>query len=654
MIEAVAQTLLPLASWIGFASLKSLMVIPLVLVLRRLCARWLTPQGRYGLWFALLACLAFPFGAEIGIGAAPHGATPAAVVVAPSSTADLVPPTIRIDPAPAAAAATPGMSTASNLVLMWLLGVTILAGVVSRNFLRYRGIASQAAATDSATDELFQRCKQMLGVLRRVRLLETSQVPSPVVVGYWRPTLLLPPALAAQVSSEQLRLVLLHELTHIKRHDILMNWAATVVQIAHWFNPLAWYALRVMRNDMEQACDADVLRRLSASEQTEYGDTLIRLSDLAPPRPLLVQNASVVENRSQLKARIRMIAQFKPYGLISSILGAVLIVVTSAVAVTQAASPPQPSASTAPRPTPPTTIKQAAPAAAATAAQQPAPAARSGRTTGRPVVTAEANPLDATRLPSTPFRVTYANARELAAFIQTAPGIGLLSEKGSIAVDEKTNTFFVQEDDARNIAMIGQIVATLDVPPQTVLISGVFARIDADLFQELAAGKVAGSALPPLAVLGPEQEINAALAAAEQAQRAKVISRPRFIVRNRVQSTVGAAEVPLEDNVAAGIPWNKLALSLSVTPTVAPDSRVKLDVNIIQERIGQVVVTTGGAEVPAIDTAEFRSNAFVDSGSTVMFNVTTERLTSSATGREQRLVAFVTPTIMPDPRSPTR
>jgi type II secretory pathway component HofQ len=157
-----------------------------------------------------------------------------------------------------------------------------------------------------------------------------------------------------------------------------------------------------------------------------------------------------------------------------------------------------------------------------------------------------------------------------------------------------------------------------------------------------------------MAVLGLEQEIDAALTAALQTQRAEVISRPRFIVKNRVQSTVGAAEVPLEDRVAAGIPWKKLALSLSVTPTVAPDSRVKLDVNIIQEKIGQVVVRTGGTEVPAVDTAEFRSNAFVDSGSTVMFNVTTERLTSSATGREQRLVVFVTPTIMPDLRAPNR
>src|SRR5262245_57456561 len=106
MIEAAAQSLLPLASWIGFASLKSLLVIPLVLALRQICARWLTQQGRYGLCFALIACLAIPFGAQVRIGGSEQGvATPAMTqVVTPASPVAYGPTVVSVDAAPAAAA----------------------------------------------------------------------------------------------------------------------------------------------------------------------------------------------------------------------------------------------------------------------------------------------------------------------------------------------------------------------------------------------------------------------------------------------------------------------------------------------------------------------------------------------------------------------
>lgn len=654
MIESMVQSLLPLASWIGFASLKSLLVIPLVLLLRWLCARWLTQQGRYGLWFALLACLAIPFGAQVKVGGETRAATPVTVeVVTPSNSVVDESAVISVETtaAPVTAVVTPDLSMTSTAVLVWLLGIGGLATVVVRNVRRYRRIRSRASEVDPATDALFHRCKQLLKIHRTVRLLETSQVPSPVVVGYWRPTLLLPRTLSAQLGDEQLRLVLLHELTHVQRHDILVNWVVTLVQIAHWFNPLAWYAMRVLRDDMEQACDASVLRHLSASEQTEYGDTLIRLSDLAPPRMLLVQNASVVESRSQLKSRIRMIAQFTPRGVFSSILGAALLALTAGIAVTQAASAPQPPVSAAPpasaasQPASPAATRRAAQGSTESPAPQPTPVPQARRTTERSTVAVAPN-ADAAELPATSFKLNYAHAKDLVSFIQSAPGIGFLSDKGTIAADESTNTLFVR-DNASNVATIRQIVAALDVLPQQVLISAVFAWVENDLIQELTTGRMPDGSWSPVIALGTDVE--RILATEQQARRAAVIARPRVIALNRKPVTIEQSwDLPPPQEAAAGIPFKTQKLSVSLTPTVTPDNRVTLDVDATLSKTGTVVVMTGGAQVPAIDTSQMKSKAYLESGATMMLEVTGRG--PDGTSAARRLVAIVTPTIIAPPR----
>ncbi|MEO6081299.1 MAG: M56 family metallopeptidase, partial [Steroidobacteraceae bacterium] len=333
--------LLPIASWVLFSSLKSIAIIPLVLLIRRVFTKWLTPQARYGLWFALIACLTIPFGAQVDLRGTPR-ATEVPVPVHAASRANAAnyeKPVIGISTAAVTSSFQPSPRTVA--ILVWVLGVAVLAAAVLRNAARYSRMSFTASEPDAATTRLFEHCTQIVKIRRHVRLLETSGVDSPLLVGYWRPALLLPRNLSSHINREQLRMVLLHELTHVGRHDILVNWLITCVQIAHWFNPLAWYALRIARNDMEQACDAGVLRHLTTAEQLEYGNTLIRLSDMTPRQALLVQNASVVESRSQLKERISMIARFKPLGTASSILGATLIALTSIVACTQGADAPQ-------------------------------------------------------------------------------------------------------------------------------------------------------------------------------------------------------------------------------------------------------------------------------------------------------------------------
>jgi hypothetical protein len=527
--------------------------------------------------------------------------------------------------------------------LIWLLGVTGLATMVLGSVIRYRRICSRAADVDTSTNELLQHCKQLLEMRQRVRLLETSRIASPIVVGFWRPTLLLPRNFTCQVSRKQLRLVLLHELTHVKRQDIAANWLISAVQIAHWFNPLVWYALKVMRRDMEQACDASVLRHLSAREHIEYGDTLIKLSDLAPQQTLLVQNASVIESRSQLQSRIRTITQYQPHRTASTVLGAALIAVLGAIGLTQAANAP-PSPQIGP-------VAQAAPVPAPAPAATPRPAdspqvkapPAAPRATPAAAEKAEASP----QLESVTFPIKYNKAEQVVSFIRSAPGSGLLSFHGSIGFDDRANTILVQ-DSPDNVSTIRQLISTLDVPIQQIYGEVYVVVADSALLQEIKAAMSEGGPSSPVTVLGPGQDILEALERAQRAGRAEIISAPRMVIANRSQASVQQGmDLPPLDGDPSGPP-KLLQFTMKLTPEFSPNQTLVLAIDTTLES----KVTPVNTSVPSIDSSQVTTRIVLDTGAAVLLDMTSQvRKTPPDTdaGSARRFVAFVIPRLLRDP-----
>lgn len=113
-----------------------------------------------------------------------------------------------------------------------------------------------------------------------------------------------------------MRLIFLHELAHLKRGDLLLNWMMEIVRAFHWFNPLVWVVCRKLREDREEACDADALAARPGSNQT-YGKTLLKFLESMTERiPGAVGNMFVgfsgPEDRApeSLMNRIKAIARF--------------------------------------------------------------------------------------------------------------------------------------------------------------------------------------------------------------------------------------------------------------------------------------------------------------------------------------------------------
>jgi hypothetical protein len=131
--------------------------------------------------------------------------------------------------------------------------------------------------------------------------------------------------LTRSFSQEELRYVFLHELSHIKRRDILTGWLMTALQILHWFNPLVWLAFHRMRVDRELACDALALSYAKDEENQPYGRTIIKLLEGFGCSAWAPSMAGTVENKNQMKERISMIAKFRKTSRGPALAGALFI-----------------------------------------------------------------------------------------------------------------------------------------------------------------------------------------------------------------------------------------------------------------------------------------------------------------------------------------
>lgn len=144
----------------------------------------------------------------------------------------------------------------------------------------------------------------------RVELVESEAVSTPLLLGLVRPVIVLPVGVA---DPARLRDILAHELTHVRRHDLLFKWFAAVVTSLHWFNPVMLLVRREIGRCCELACDEAVMRGLTEGERRHYGETLLALASHAP-KGLGSLAVTLCEEKKQLKERLLCIARFKKSG----------------------------------------------------------------------------------------------------------------------------------------------------------------------------------------------------------------------------------------------------------------------------------------------------------------------------------------------------
>ena len=324
MLEAFTGRLLEI-SW------QASLLICAVFVVRWLMEPRMPAQWRHALWLLVLLRLVLPW-------------TPASRF----SIYSVVPNPIRIasTQAPLAAgvvvqgrAVPASQGHVSVITLVWLIGAAgfamwLLAQAVS-TILAFRG---RRPVTDKAILELLEDCKEELGIGTYLAIVETPHTRAPALFGWIRPRLLLPLNVLGTLSQDRLRHVFLHELAHLKRHDIAFNWLVAGAQALHWFNPLVWLAFRQARLDMELACDELALARLQDHESGDYGHTILDLLNTWAKPQRLPSLAAITEDVNQVKRRIQMVAAFKKGQHVSRLVPVAILLVLGVVFMVDARS----------------------------------------------------------------------------------------------------------------------------------------------------------------------------------------------------------------------------------------------------------------------------------------------------------------------------
>jgi bla regulator protein blaR1 len=117
--------------------------------------------------------------------------------------------------------------------------------------------------------------------LRRVPILQSSEVSGPCLAGLIQPCLLVPPDLSEQFSKKEIRLIFLHEMAHLRRRDLWLNVLLEAVRTVHWFNPVVGWVLRRWREDREEACDVHALSVDRGVSKVLYGQVLLKCLESA-------------------------------------------------------------------------------------------------------------------------------------------------------------------------------------------------------------------------------------------------------------------------------------------------------------------------------------------------------------------------------------
>jgi type IV pilus assembly protein PilQ len=277
-------------------------------------------------------------------------------------------------------------------------------------------------------------------------------------------------------------------------------------------------------------------------------------------------------------------------------------------------------------------------------------------------------------------QVNYAKAADLAELLKSK-GNSLMSERGNVTVDARTNTLLLQ-DTSDNLADIRRLVSTLDIPIRQVLIEARIVIVSDDFSRDLgarfginkaynygstgtgiiggppyvtadnnavigtganqqvgfalgnpsdrymvnlpvanAAGKIA------LTLLDSSYIVDLELSAAQAEGRGEVVSSPKVITANQKEATIEqGTEIPYLQSSSSGaatISFKKAVLSLKVTPQITPDDRVILDLTVTKDSIGQLIQvaavgTSLASSVPSIDTRTINTQVLVNDGQTVV------------------------------------
>jgi len=197
------------------------------------------------------------------------------------------------------------------LFYIWLSGIVLLTSYtiyiniafainIRRNYRRLH---------NPRINGILNECRRIVGIKRDISLFTTDRNRTPSLYTAFHTIILVSEEHLELLNDQEIKCIFLHELSHYKRKDIIVNWVVTLLQIIYFFNPLIWFAFYKVHEDCEISCDAAALKYLHEEQYQGYGYTVIRLIKLFSESNFIPSTAGLWNHKSNYKRRIIMISK---------------------------------------------------------------------------------------------------------------------------------------------------------------------------------------------------------------------------------------------------------------------------------------------------------------------------------------------------------
>ena len=197
---------------------------------------------------------------------------------------------------------------------------------VYQGFIQYIK-AGNKEVSDIKILNLLSDCEEKLNIKTRVELSCNSLIASPMLIGFFRPRIILP---VGELEDKELSYIFVHELTHYKQRDMFYKWLIQIIVCVHWFNPFVYLLEKEVNKSCELSCDEKVLSVLDDKAKREYGDTLISFLKSSNLYKSSLASVTLTEGAEQLKERLGAIMKFRKK---SKVVIAITTIFTVAVCV---------------------------------------------------------------------------------------------------------------------------------------------------------------------------------------------------------------------------------------------------------------------------------------------------------------------------------
>ena len=196
-----------------------------------------------------------------------------------------------------------------TLVLLYTLGLFVQSFIVIKGYTKVRAL-KKASYTEipAAWKILFQQLTRNLHVKRQIDFRLSNQVTVPLVIGFLKPVILFPIALAAQMDIKHIEAILIHELSHIRRNDYVFNLIRTMINTVLFFNPFIWLTGKLIEIEREHACD-DLVVKITDTPLT-YAHALLQL-ELLKDKSSPILSLAATGTEQHLYQRIKRITDMK-------------------------------------------------------------------------------------------------------------------------------------------------------------------------------------------------------------------------------------------------------------------------------------------------------------------------------------------------------